>query len=207
MFCKVNIFFKICDNKNKSTNRFAGNKSYLFGGFKYLNLDEIFYSNDFPLLTAATVNESKWAFTPDTYQNGRTYIVDSDKFLQKWTINETAMPVANCLQYRVHDASSRFPECVWLIGGVGCQTCVYCFNLTTEDFVIWDTITNGDYQRSDGAAVLFSEDDADYVYFAERNGNIIKYNIANRSESLWYDYNEELLFGYECLAKHPWSNQ
>ena len=36
-------------------------------------MDEIFYSNDFPVLTEPTINETKWAFTADTYENGVTY--------------------------------------------------------------------------------------------------------------------------------------
>ena len=191
----------------KQKNRFAANKSFLFGGYNTAYLDEIFYSNQFPLLTEPTINETKWAFTTDTYENGVTYTVDSNTFFERWTMSDTTMPSVNYLQYRVYNNRSRYPECVWLIGGVNCQTCVYCFNLTTEEFIVWDTVTNGDYPLSDGTSVLFSEDDADYIYYAERTGNIIKYNIANKSEVIWYDYNEKLAFTYQCLAKHPWSNQ
>ena len=190
--------------------RFVNNRVWVFGGYDSDYWNYVWYSNLLPNeTTKIDVNESEYAFVANPWPDGYTYTVHDSQFFETWTLSDTTLPAANSRQLKVYEENSRYPECVWLLAGVQCSsTCVYCFNLTTQEFVEWDTLTlDGDYTLSDGAAVLMSEAETDYIYMTQRNGYIMKYDIEAKNGTWFYEYSKVLEFEDPCLTKHPWTNQ
>ena len=39
-------------------------------------------------------------------------------------------------QMTVHDENSRYPQCIWLIGGRECGNCIHSYNITNNRLII-----------------------------------------------------------------------
>ena len=101
---------------------YVNNRVWIFGGqdggSSYWNY--MWYSSLLPDETLSfDVNVSKYDFIAAQESDKWTFAAHDSAtgYFETWTVDTAVLPVANYYQYVVHDPNSRFPECIWVLGG------------------------------------------------------------------------------------------
>ena len=71
-------------------------------------------------------------------QNGLVYGAEIAPF-QSWTLSSARLSTANAHMYVVFDSSFN-QDCIWLVSGSNCYTCVDCYNKTSDELYTYDTL-------------------------------------------------------------------
>ena len=79
----------------------------------------------------------------------------------------------------IHNPHSlHFPECIWVVGGVYHSTKIYCYNLTSNTYSQYDTLSLSAYNQVQQSVVLYTTNETDYIFYARYDGHLYKYDIV-----------------------------
>ena len=130
--------------------------------------------------------------------------ITSSTIFNNWTVSETTLTNTNEFIYTVYNPDSQdFSDAIWLVGGNHIRNTVYYYNITSNSITNYDTLSTTNtntYAISSQAAVIYTNNTNDYIYFATSNGVIYKYDIRNKQQTSFY-YDAMSPFSNPCLVK------
>ena len=104
-----------------------------------------------------------------------------------------------------HNPNCSYPECIFVFGGIGCEKCIYCYNITNDSLIPWGSLTSRLWSRGVSNAAMIN----DKIYFINNISIITILDINNPSiqdstslekSHAQFSWNN---FHGSCIVSHP----
>ena len=120
---------------------------------------------------------------------------------QSWTLSQERLETATRAPFVVYDKSVS-EECIWVAGGLNCETCLYCYNISSNNLWSYDNLNIGGHLYAHESAHIIDGK----MYFLQQSGSIQTYDFETKTESTLYTNISGVNAG-SCFAKHPNNSQ
>lgn len=102
--------------------------------------------------------------------------------LKNWTEASATLPEANRNLGAAYNKNSRYPDCIFVFGGIDSNNAVYCYSYTNNTIIYWgelDSSLTNDF-RTQPAGLIISNSTDDLLYYTSQYCHIVQYDLQNK---------------------------